>query len=54
MAASKLPYAEWTTEALKDYEEWLYDCEVEGEDVWFERDQVLWELSRRADESGSD
>jgi hypothetical protein len=42
------PYADWTTEALKEYEERLYDRELEGEDVWFERDQVvLWELNRR-------
>jgi hypothetical protein len=37
----------WTTEALRNYEERLYDQECAGEDTWFERDQVLWELSRR-------
>jgi hypothetical protein len=40
-------YADWTTEALKEYEERLYDDEVAGEDTWFDRDQVLWELNRR-------
>jgi len=38
----------WTTEALREYEERLYDQEVAGEDVWFLRDKVLWELTRRA------
>ena len=37
----------WTTEALRNYEERLYDQECDGEDTWFERDQVLWELNRR-------
>jgi hypothetical protein len=37
----------WTIEALLDYEEFLYDLEIEGEDVWADRDQVLWELNRR-------
>jgi hypothetical protein len=37
----------WTTEALRNYEERLYDQECAGEDTWFERDQVLWELNRR-------
>jgi len=39
----------WTTEALRNYEERLYDQERDGEDTWFERDQVLWELNRRDD-----
>jgi len=41
------PYADWTIEALRDYEERLYDQEVAGDDTWFEHDQVLQELSRR-------
>ena len=36
-----------TIEQLKQLEERLYDREVDGEDVWFERDQVLNELIRR-------
>jgi len=36
-----------TIEQLKELEERLYDLELDGEDVWFERDQVLWELIRR-------
>lgn len=42
-------FSTWTTEALIDYEEQLYDMEIEGEDTWFERDQVLWELNSRED-----
>ncbi len=38
----------WTTEALREYEERLYDQELDGEDVWFLRDKVLWELASRA------
>lgn len=41
------PYADWTTEALKEYEQRLYDDEAAGEYTWFERDQVLWELNYR-------
>lgn len=40
-------FTKWTTEALRDYEERLYDQEVSGLDTWFERDQVLWELNKR-------
>ena len=36
-----------TLEQLKELEERLYDMEVDGEDVWFERDQVLWEIISR-------
>ena len=36
-----------TIEQLKELEERLYDLEVNGEDVWFERDQVLWEIHFR-------
>ena len=42
-------YEEWPTESLRDYEERLYDQEVEGCDVWFERDKVLQELARLDD-----
>ncbi len=40
-------YADWTIQQLRDYEENLYDREIEGEDVWFERDKILWELNYR-------
>ncbi len=33
-----------TIEQLKQLEERLYDLEIDGEDVWFERDQVIWEI----------
>lgn len=41
------PYADWTTEALVEYEQSLYDDEVAGEDTWHTRDQVIWELNQR-------
>lgn len=37
----------WTDEALIEYEHRLYDREVEGENTWAERDEVLWEIARR-------
>ena len=40
-------YSTWTTDRLKDLEEYLYDREVEGDDTWYERDQILNELNRR-------
>ena len=43
-------HSEWSglsDQALLEYEEWLYDQEVAGEDVWYIRDQVLWEMNRR-------
>jgi len=43
-------YKDMTTEqleALEALEEWLYDCEVDGYDVWWERDQLLQELAKR-------
>jgi hypothetical protein len=40
-------FADWATEALKEYEQRLYDDERAGEDTWFIRDQVLWELANR-------
>lgn len=43
------PYADWTVERLRDYEERLYDDEVAGKDTWFDREQVLLELARRSE-----
>lgn len=40
-------FADWSTEALLDYEERLYDDECSGVDTWSTRDEVLWELNRR-------
>jgi hypothetical protein len=40
-------FQDWTDEQLLDHEESLYDQEVDGADVWFERDQFLWEMNRR-------
>lgn len=40
-------FAGWSNEALRDYEERLYDEEVFGADIWYQRDQVLWEMNRR-------
>lgn len=37
----------WSDEQLRDYEQSLYDDEVRGEDVWHQRDRVLWEMNRR-------
>jgi hypothetical protein len=36
-----------TVDQLIDLEERLYDMEVEGLEVWFERDQVLLEMNTR-------
>lgn len=47
------PFADWSTDALKEYEERLYDDEVAGEDTWFERDQILWELTYRSSEKAA-
>lgn len=47
--ATDLPYSKWTTDALKEYEEYLYDRECDGENTWFDRDQVLWELNSPGD-----
>lgn len=41
----KHPYANMTDEELVAYEERLY--EVDGDDVWYIRDQVLWEMNWR-------
>ena len=40
-------YANLTDEQLRNLEESLYDDEVGGQDVWFIRDKVLWEMNRR-------
>lgn len=40
-------YKDMTTEQLKALEEFMYDQEVQGEDYWFERDKILWELNSR-------
>lgn len=40
-------FAEMTDEQLLAREEFLYDCELEGQDTWAERDAVLWEMNRR-------
>jgi hypothetical protein len=40
-------YEDWSYERLLDYEEQLYDQELDGENVWFERDKVLWEINLR-------
>lgn len=40
-------WADWTDAQLKAFEERLYDREVDGEDCWFLRDQVLNEMNRR-------
>ena len=37
----------WSDQALIDYEESLYDQEVDGDDVWFLRDRALNEMNRR-------
>ncbi len=42
--------SEMTKEELEAFEKWLYDCEVEGVDCWFSREQVLRELASREDE----
>lgn len=48
MPDTERPYADWSTEALKEYEESLYDDEVNGDqEAWLIRDQVLWELNYR-------
>lgn len=46
-SASEDPWANWSDEALLEYEERLYDDELAGDDTWFLRDQVLWEINRR-------
>lgn len=40
-------YADMSDDELKEMEERLYDEEVAGDDVWFERDQILREMNRR-------
>jgi hypothetical protein len=40
-------YENMTTDQLKDLEEQLYDMEIDGCAVWFERDKILNELNKR-------
>ena len=40
-------YSDMTDDELIALEESYYDMEVEGEDTWYERDQLLWEMNRR-------
>lgn len=42
-----MAYERMTDEQLREYEEYLYDEERDGEDTWAERDQVLWEMNMR-------
>ena len=37
----------WSDRQLLDYEEYLYDCERDGDNTWDARDRVLWEMNRR-------
>lgn len=41
------PWEGWSNQQLLDYENRLYDDEVNGDDTWFQRDQVLNEMNRR-------
>lgn len=41
------PYADLTDDELRELEESLYDSEIAGNDTWFQRDQVLWEMNWR-------
>jgi hypothetical protein len=43
----KRPYEDWTDEQLRDQYERLYDAMVDGEDVWFDCDQIINELNYR-------
>lgn len=47
MALNVDPWASWTDDALIEYEQLLYDQEVDGSDNWEERDAVLWEMNWR-------
>lgn len=40
-------YGNLTDKQLVELEQVLYDDECRGQDTWFERDQVLWEMNRR-------
>ena len=40
-------WAGWSDRQLLDYEESLYDREVDGEQVWDMREAVILELNRR-------
>lgn len=47
MSTNDDEWADWTNEALIEYEQGLYDREVEGEDVWELREAVLSEMRDR-------
>ena len=40
-------FSDMSDDDLFAYEQSLYDRECDGEDVWFERDHVLWEINKR-------
>jgi hypothetical protein len=40
-------WSDWTDEALREYEQRLYDDAMCGEDNWELRDAVLWEMAWR-------
>jgi hypothetical protein len=40
-------FENWSDAQLIEYEHELYDREVDGEDTWMEREEVLKELDRR-------
>lgn len=40
-------FDDMTDAELIAYEERLYDDEVDGNDTWFQRDRVLWEMNKR-------
>lgn len=40
-------FDDMTDEELLSYEEYLFDCEADGDDTWAERDQVINEINRR-------
>jgi hypothetical protein len=44
---NEAPWSRLSDEELIRLEEQLYDREIAGEDTWYERDQVLWEINRR-------
>ena len=47
MSDAEQEFTNWTDEALLEYEERLYDQEVEGTNTWELRDAVIWEINRR-------
>lgn len=47
LARTMTDWTSWSDEALRDYEQSLYDEEAEGGNTWELRDEVLWEMNRR-------